>query len=316
MTFDLSLPNRLKKRFKHLLKWAKREQVSCFRIYEKDLPDYPLIVDWYDGDVVVWLYDRTRDDTPDKRTLFESFVWDSVCLGLGITKDHVFMKYRRRQKGLDSQYEKVLGPSYTKVVSEGGLQFEVNLTDYLDTGLFLDHRKTRHMCREMSKGKRVLNLFAYTGSFTCYARAGGAVATTTVDLSKTYCEWVARNMSLNGFQLRSSDRVLAQDCLSFLDQAQGKEVYDLIVCDPPTFSNSKKMKTTFSVDDHYAGLLRSCCSLLSPGGVILFSTNSRSFKFDQTCFSDTLTISELTDKTWSLDFQNKKSHRSWRIVTA
>jgi 23S rRNA G2069 N7-methylase RlmK/C1962 C5-methylase RlmI len=307
------LSNRIKKRFSYLKKWAKRDSVTCFRVYERDLPDYPLIIDWYQDHAVVWIYDRTRDETDEQKDQFKSDVIDAILLALDIKKENLHLKERRRQKGVDSQYEKITELKSSKIIVEGGLKFEVNLTDYLDTGLFLDHRKTRLLCKSLAKGKRFLNLFSYTGSFTCYAAAGGAIATTTIDLNNGYTKWAEKNFALNKLGRRGDHRFIADNCLSFIKLEANKSYYDLIVCDPPTFSNSKKMKSAFSVDTDYVDLIKSCVKLLSLDGILLFSTNSRSFKLDREKFGEKITIEEITQKTVSEDFKNKKNHRCWKI---
>ncbi len=306
------LKNRIKKKFAHLKKWAKRENITCFRVYERDLENYPLIIDWFDGDAVCWLYDRKRDDTDVKKEQYKTKVSDTICQGLDISDAYLYLKSRRKQKGV-AQYEKISQLNNTKIVAEGGLKFEINLTDYLDTGLFLDHRKTRDLCRNLAKGKRFLNLFSYTGSFTCYAIDGGAISTTTVDLNTRYSDWAEQNLALNGFEKRRSDRIITDNCLSFVKLDAAKNRYDLIFCDPPTFSNSKKMKTAFSVDSDYPDLIKSCIKLLSPGGTLIFSTNSRSFKLDETKLPSSIKIENITKKTISEDFKTVKSHQCFLI---
>lgn len=312
---DHPLANRLIKRFKHLQKWARRQGISCFRVYHKDLPDYPLILEWIDGDVVVWLFDRTRDDSPEKRDSFISEVKMAVCAAFSLSPDRLFIKFRRKQKGLESQYEKQSTRTVGKRVTEDGLLFEVNLSDYLDIGLFLDHRQTRQMVKELSKNQRVLNLFAYTGSFSCHALAGGALAVTTVDLNPNYSEWTLRNMSLNGFSESPHNRVVTQDCFQFLyDDANHRSDYDLIVCDPPTFSNSKRSGAgTFSIDEDYPKLLTACVQRLLPGGALFFSTNSRGFKLDPLLLPPDLALLEITSKTIPEDFKAHPPHRCWII---
>ncbi len=179
------LANRLSKRFRHLSKWSAREDAPCFRVYERDIPEFPLVIDWYEGEVVVWFHPRTRDDTPEREESFHNLAIGEICAGLQVGTDRLWIKRRERQRGL-AQYERMGERNAVRTVREQGLRFEVNLSDFLDTGLFLDHRTTRRMVRERSKGRRVLNLFAYTGSFTSYAAHGGARATRTVDMSRTY----------------------------------------------------------------------------------------------------------------------------------
>ena len=308
------LRNRLKKRFTHLKKWAKREQITCFRIYERDLIDYPLIVDWYDGEAVAWIYVRKKDETPDQQYQFEHHVTASILDALDISIEHLYVKYRGRQKGLSTQYEKLNHHRHTKVIKEHGISFEVNLSDYLDTGLFLDHRPTRVLCKAMCKDKKVLNLFAYTGSFTCYAIEGGAKSTTTVDLSAKYIEWCKRNMAHNRYPVRSSDRFIVDNCLEFIKIEGSRNRYDVIICDPPTFSNSKKMRNAFSIDEDYVELIERCVKLLAPKGRLIFSTNSRSFKLDEDELPDGLTITNMTKKTVPEDFKNARIHQCWMLA--
>ncbi len=311
------LANRLSKRLRHLRGWAEAEGITCFRLYEKDIPEYPLIVDWYDGDTVAWLLPRTRDDTPEKRAQFGERARTEILQGLAIAPERLWVKDRSGQRGDDSstQYERVAERGVTRVVAEQGLRFEVNLSDYLDTGLFLDHRVARGLVRRYAQGRRFLNLFAYTGSFTVYARAGGAAASTTVDMSNTYQEWTRRNFALNGLRETPEHRLVAADCLAWLDAGPAAgESYDLIVCDPPTFSNSKRMGgRTFAIDRDWPALLEGVAKFLAPGGYCYFSTNSRGLKWDAAMVPAGLTALDLGDRTVPPDFRNRKIHRCWRL---
>lgn len=310
------LANRLRKRQKHLSKWAKRNDISCYRLYERDIPEYPCIVDWYDGQAVVWLYDRARDETADQLAAFRQHTLAEIQNALNLRPDQLFIKERAIQKGLESQYEKYESSQQTRIVQEHGLNFEINLSDYLDTGLFLDHRPTRQMVRERAANKRFLNLFAYTGSFTVYALAGGARQTTTVDLSQTYCQWAERNLQHNHFATNQHHRILAQDCLQFLQEArQRREKYDLIVCDPPTFSNSKKMaQASFAVDRDQVDLLMACGQLLAPTGELFFSNNSRGFKLAEAALKPHFNIQNTTAQTIPEDFRNGRIHQCWLLT--
>jgi 23S rRNA (cytosine1962-C5)-methyltransferase len=306
------LLNRLRKRRAHLRKWARRRGITCYRVYEKDMPDQPMVLDWYDGHAVVWLYDRRRDDSDAAADAWRESVLSAVREAFEIGGEAVFVKERGRQRGL-SQYERIDDLGFVRSVQEGGLAFEVNLSDYLDTGLFLDHRVTRGLVREMSDGKDVLNLFAYTGSFSCYAAAGGARSTVTVDMSNTYCEWAERNLALNGFTDRMRHTVVRADCLRFLAEARTRgPSFDVIVLDPPTFSNSKRMRETFSVSSHAASLIADCDRLLRPGGTLWFSTNDRGFELPATGLPP-LEIEETSHRTVPEDFRNRRIHRSWRM---
>ncbi len=265
--------------------------------------------------MVAWVYGRSKDETAVDAAAWSQLALSEIQIGLDVTADKIFLKNRMRQRGLTEQYERTAKRSEIRIVKERELQFELNLSDYLDTGLFLDHRNTRQMVRERVAGKRMLNLFAYTGSFSCYAAVGGAQSTTTVDISRTYCDWATRNLSLNNVSVGRRHQVVAQDCLRFLQEGIRREArYDLIVCDPPTFSNSKRMKrTSFSVDRDHPDLIQACMRLLAPDGELFFSNNSRKFKLDQAALPVSLSIQEISQQTIPEDFRNKRIHRCWLI---
>lgn len=312
------LTNRIRNRQKHLARWARRTGITCYRLYERDIPDWPLIVDWYDGEAVAWAYRRKKDGTEEAHAAYLLAAREAIAAGLETTADAVILKERRPQKHVEgAQYERMAALNRTRVVMEYGLRFEVNLHDYLDTGLFLDHRETRRMVRERSAGRRLLNLFAYTGSFTVYARAGGAAATTTVDLSATYCRWAARNAGLNGFEPDPDHAIIQEDCLRFIEDAtRARRTWDLIVCDPPTFSTSKRMTAdSFAVERDHADLLRGCISLLAGGGELFFSTNARGFALADDAVPAPCTMRDITRQTTPEDFQGRPRppHRCWSI---
>lgn len=311
------LGNRLAKQLKHLRGWAKAGGITCFRLYERDIPEFPAIVDWYDGDVVAWVYNRTRDDTPEKVRAFEDLCEEEILDGLQVPGARLHMKYRGRIKDRSEQYDRVDDRGVVRAVEEQGLKFEVNLSDYLDTGLFLDHRKTRSIIRHYAKGKRVLNLFAYTGSFTVYARAGGAIATTTVDMSKTYQDWTKRNLELNGFAVDGAlHRLVHADCLQFLEAGPAPgERYDYIVLDPPTFSNSKRMEAdSFAVDRDWPRLVEMATRWLADDGWLYFSTNSRQLKWDDAQVPVGYVAREISERTVPDDFRNRRIHRCWTVT--
>jgi len=329
------LGERLANRMRHLAKWARRQGIGCVRLYERDVPEYPAIVDWYAdidpatgepvdfarrGDAVAWLFRRTRDETPQQILDHRRDSEAEILAGLDIPRDRLFIKERGRQvadEGGREQYERVAALGRTKVVVEHGLRFEVNLSDYLDTGLFLDHRPTRLAVQQRAAGKRVLNLFAYTGAFSVHARAGGAAATTTVDLSKTYLEWFGRNLALNGFALGGEHRAIHADCLQWLEAgpASPQERYDLVICDPPTFSNSKRMKAeSFSIDRDHPQLLASLARFVAPRGEVFFSTNSRSFEMAPDAVPAGFGGHEISHRSVPEDFRNRRIHRCWRLA--
>ena len=316
---DTMLANRLRNRQRHLRKWARRTGVTCYRLFERDMTDHPLVIDWYDGEAVVWAYPRTRDETPEDEAAFLQSVLRQTAEALDLAPDSVILKQRRRQNPREGdQYKKVADTGHARLVSEYGLTFEVNLRDYLDTGLFLDHRTTRDMVRERSLGKRVLNLFAYTGSFTCAARAGGAAQSDTVDMSRTYCQWARRNFEHNGFPADPAHEVMQADCLAWLNDAEDAgRVYDIVICDPPTFSNSARMEAdSFVIERDHAALIAQCCRLLSADGVLIFSTNARRFKLDDDAVPSGFTAREMTERTVPEDFRNRTIHQCWFVRRA
>ncbi|MBN1321187.1 MAG: bifunctional 23S rRNA (guanine(2069)-N(7))-methyltransferase RlmK/23S rRNA (guanine(2445)-N(2))-methyltransferase RlmL [Thermoleophilia bacterium] len=306
--------NRLAKNLKHLRRWATREDIHCYRLYDADLPEYAVAVDLYEDWAHVQEYaaPSTVDPVRARRRLRD--VMAVVPEALDIPPEHVALKVRRRQHGAD-QYQRLRDDGRLLEVREGGLRFLVDLTDYLDTGLFLDHRLTREMIRQLAPARRFLNLFAYTGSATVYAAAGGASTTTTVDLSATYLDWARRNLAFNGFGGTEHSFVRA-DCLEWLGQTTipPAGAYDLIFLDAPTFSNSKGMTGTIDIQRDHAELIRAAARLLSAEGVLLFSTNSRRFKLDETVAQE-LTVTDITKQTIPPDFaRSPRIHRCYRIV--
>lgn len=306
------LANRLRRQYRHLRKRMARAGVTCFRLYERDISDQPLIIDWYDGEVVVWVFPRTKDETDEDAFLWRAGIVPAVREGLAVPIEKIHVKRRERKKG-KNQYERLAQEGHIRTVDEQGLRFEVNLSDYLDTGLFLDHRLTRARVRDEAANKDVLNLFAYTGSFSCYAAAGGAKTTLTVDMNAGYCEWARRNLSLNGFDDDDRHRVVQADCVDWLWKRRPPS-FDLIVCDPPTFSNSKKMSQPFSVAKDHGWMLEHCFDRLRDDGVMYFSTNDRSFHLEDEVLSAWTSHAEITPASIPEDFRNRKIHRCWRLV--
>ncbi|MCX7426883.1 MAG: class I SAM-dependent methyltransferase [Planctomycetia bacterium] len=268
-----------------------------------------MAVDTYEGRLHIAEYDRPHERTPAEHADWLDLMARTAARALEVDPKNVFLKRRERPRGT-SQYERYADEERTFIVSEAGLRFVVNLSDYVDTGLFLDHRITRSMVREAAPGRRFLNLFAYTGSFTVHAAAGGATCTTSVDLSNTYLDWARRNMRLNGFD-GLEHRFVRDDAMGFL--ATDRATYDLAVVDPPTFSNSKMTDEFWDVQRDHAALLARLVERMSPGGVIYFSTNFRGFKFDETALSG-VAIREITARTVPPEYRNRRIHRCWRIV--
>ena len=305
------LANRLKKNARHLAKWARREGLEAYRLYDRDIPEFPYAIDRYGEWLHVQLFEGKRPFTDEDISAHLAVIADTLELPLA----RVVLKLRRRQRGT-SQYEKLdlEGPSFT--VTERGLKFEVNLHRYLDTGLFLDHRDTRSLVGGLAKDKTFLNLFAYTGSFTVYAAAGGARRTVTVDMSKTYQAWSWRNLALNGLDDPKKHDLVASDVLTYLERgARAGDRFDLIVLDPPSFSNSKRMNESFDVQRDHPALLRSTLKLLAPGGTLFFSNNRQGFKLDPV-LSQEWDFVEITRQTVPEDFKRRQPHRCWRIQAA
>ena len=304
--------NRLRKNIKKLDKWARQEGIECYRVYDADLPDYNVAVDRYGDWVVVQEYapPKTIDANKARQRLFD--VIAATLSVLDLPSNRLVLKTRERQKG-KNQYQKMGEKGDFMEVGEYNARLWVNLTDYLDTGLFLDHRIARHTLGKMSKGKDFLNLFAYTGSATVHAGLGGAKTTTTVDMSRTYLEWAERNLRLNGLSGRNH-RLIQADCLGWLSETD--EQFDLIFIDPPTFSNSKRMEESFDVQRDHIGLMKNLKRLLRRGGTIMFSNNKRGFKMDFDGLATLgLSAEEITQKTLSQDFaRNRQIHNCWLVT--
>jgi len=306
--------NRLKKNLKKIGKWARKEKLDCYRVYDADLPDYNVAIDLYLDQVVIQEYAAPKNIAEEKAKRRLTDVIRATIQVLGVNANDVVLKTREKKKG-SSQYQKLNQGSASFAVQEYGVKLLVNLHDYLDTGLFLDHKLTRRKLAEMAQGKDFLNLFAYTGSATVHAACGGAKSTTTVDMSKTYLEWAKENLKLNGIVGRQH-RFEQADCLQWLESEKGQ--YDLIFIDPPTFSNSKRMEKTFDVQRDHLDLMKNLKRLLRNDGVIVFSNNKRHFKMDlEGLKSLGLSANNISSQTLPLDFQrNKHIHNCWVISHA
>lgn len=302
---------RLRKRAKHLRRWPTRRGITCFRLYERDVPEIPLVVDRYEDHLHLSEFERPHDRDPAQHANWLDLMAKTAGETLDIPKQNVYLKKRIRQRG-KTQHQKVNQTEQRIAVQEGGLTFLVNLADYVDTGLFLDHRVTRSMVRDEAKGKHFLNLFAYTGSFTVYAAAGGATSTTSVDLSANYMQWAEENLRANNLH-GPQHQFIPMHIGEFIRRHKPGEVYDLVVCDPPTFSNSKRTDEDWNVQTDAVPLLIDVLKLVRPGGVIYFSNNFRRFKFDTEALEGT-TIREISARTVPEDYRNRRIHRCWRIV--
>ncbi|WP_113632005.1 bifunctional 23S rRNA (guanine(2069)-N(7))-methyltransferase RlmK/23S rRNA (guanine(2445)-N(2))-methyltransferase RlmL [Pectobacterium peruviense] len=306
--------NRLRKNLRKLEKWAKQQGIECYRIYDADLPEYNVAVDRYGSWVVVQEYapPKTIDAQKARQRLFD--VINATLSVLELPSNRLVLKTRERQKG-KNQYEKLAQKGDFLLMEEFGAKLWVNLTDYLDTGLFLDHRIARKMLGEMSRGKDFLNLFAYTGTASVHAGLGGARSTTTVDMSRTYLEWAEKNLRVNGLTGRQH-RLIQADCLSWLHN--GHEQFDVIFIDPPTFSNSKRMEESFDVQRDHLALMKDLKRLLRRGGTIMFSNNKRGFQMDVAGLTALgLNAKEITAQTQSQDFaRNRQIHNCWLLTHA
>jgi 23S rRNA (guanine2069-N7)-methyltransferase len=304
------LKNRIRKNYRHFRKWAKRTITNCFRIYDRDIKEYPLAIDFYDGRFCVQYFSSDRDN--DEASVELQNEVNEILIALFDTKpEQIHWRSRIRRKKLE-QYEKKGEKKDFFTVLEYGVKFKINLQDYLDTGLFLDHRETRQQVASLSRGKRVLNLFAYTCSFSVHAAIQGAAFTKSVDLSNTYTEWGLDNFRLNLIDTKKNP-VVREDCLKFLkNEVTTDNKYDIIIIDPPTISRSKKMETLFDIQVDYIFLIKKSLKLLTENGIIFFSTNSKKFIFDETLFPS-CSIQNISQKTFPEDFHQKKIHQCWKI---
>lgn len=349
--------NRLKKKSRILRKWARQNGISCYRLYNRDIPEIPLSLDIYEflpkdiktpaeasvfftkqnrllseNDLsvaekmaarryaVMYLYERPYEKDEAEEEEWLSVMKDACSNALSIPKEQIITKMRRHQKGLN-QYEKIESPtlSFSGLVYEQGQIFYVDLDTYLDTGLFLDHRPLRKKVRERSNGKRVLNLFCYTGSFSVYAASGNAQFVESADLSNTYLAWAKKNMASNGFSDENKYIYTKADCIRFIESKlkshRTEDKYDIIILDPPTFSNSKSTNTILDINRDWPKLVGKCTSLLNPNGILYFSTNSTRLSFSEEKIQSRLPlkITDITPFSIHKDFEGKKCHKAWEI---
>ena len=301
--------NRVKKNLKRLKSWRTRDNINCFRVYDRDIPEYAVAVDIYDQWIHVQEYKAPDSISPE---IAVKRLKDVICVLpslFNVPVENIFFKQRQKQKR-SAQYGKQSELSKTALVEEAGLKFEINLGSYIDTGLFLDHRLTRSMIERMAEGKSFLNLFSYTATSTVYAARGGAVSTTSVDKSNTYTRWAKKNMSINGFD-NSRHVFRSLDCMEWLQKDRSR--YDLIFLDPPTFSNTKKSGTSFDIQKDHVKLILATISLLADDGTLIFSNNYRQFKMDFDKLNH-LRIEDITASTIPPDFErNPRIHNCWSI---
>lgn len=310
--------NRLKKNLKKMSKWAKQQNVSCYRLYDADLPEYAVAIDVYQGDKL-WInvqeYEAPKTIAPHKANERLAGVLAEIPRVLKIDKSQVFLKIRRKQKNTD-QYEKQDNKAHFHIIEENNCKFLVNFEDYLDTGIFLDHRPIRLIIQQQAKDKKFLSLFSYTGTASVHAAVGGAISTTTVDMSNTYLDWTQKNFDLNKL-VDNKHIIIRAGCSSWLEEKAKqteKTLYDLIFLDPPTFSNSKRMEGVFDVQEDHVALINNALSLLSDEGVLYFSTNFKRFKLDQPALISA-DIEDISQATIPHDFsRSPRIHYCWKIT--
>ncbi|WP_296827205.1 class I SAM-dependent methyltransferase [Treponema sp.] len=354
--------NRLTKNLKNLKKWSRKNRISCFRLYDRDIPEIPLAADIYtflppytdtkeeaalfinrkneaisanspeaatilaeEGErsfLLLYLYERPYEKDPEEEEIWLECMAQAAAESLQIKKENVIIKTRRKQSDGEKreQYQKNDSKNIFRLTQEQGQLFLINIDDYLDTGLFFDHRPLRKTVRESCRGKSVLNLFCYTGSFSVYAAEGGAKRVTSVDMSNTYLEWAKRNMEKNEFTDPEKYIFVRQDVNGFLNQmnaeipnSQGSNRFDLIILDPPTFSNSKRTEHTLDINRDWPDLVKKCLSLLNDKGTLYFSTNSRRLSFDQALLPPGTIVSDISESSIPEDYRNKKIHRCWKL---
>lgn len=301
--------NRLTKVFRHVSKLARRQGISCYRVYDHDLPEFAYCIEVYEDKIYLAEYKRKFEmaEEAHEKWLEDSLIVISEVLGQPV--DNIYIKQRQRKPGRLGQYQKISTEQEYFTVQESGLTFKVNLSDYLDTGLFLDHRITRGMVKQEAAGKRVLNLFCYTGSFSVYAAAGGASSVTSVDLSKTYLQWAEENLQLNNL---GKHHFVHADVKQYLGELKPSS-FDLVIMDPPTFSNSKRMKDFLDIQRDHVELLNETLQAVSDGGIIYFSTNYSKFILDKENIK-AREIKDITKTTTPFDFQGKLDRWCYRII--
>lgn len=304
--------NRLTKVYKHRSKQAKRMGISCYRLYDKDLPEFPVSIDLYNSRVCVSEYKAKHNLTEEEHLDWLEGTVKVIADVLQLNDEQIYTKERRRKSDRQAQYQKTAEQKEFFEVQENELNFLVNLSDYLDTGLFLDHRTTRKMVMDEAKNKKVLNLFAYTGSFSLYAAAGGAEEVITVDLSNTYIDWARKNFEANFLIDPKKYKFEVADVKQYLHTLT-PNTFDLVVMDPPTFSNSKKMKDFLDIQQDHAELLNQTLKAMKPGGVLYFSNNARKFELQEAAIQASV-IKDITKATTPFDFEGKLLRWCWRII--
>jgi 23S rRNA (cytosine1962-C5)-methyltransferase len=305
------LENRLLKLYKHKSKLARRQGITCYRVYDNDLTEFPFCIELYEDKIYLAEYLRRYSLTDEEHEAWLESCIEVIGKVLAVSNENVFIKQRKRKSNRQDQYEKTDTQQQYFTVEENGLKFLVNLTDYLDTGLFLDHRTTRKLVMEQCHGKRMLNLFAYTGSFSVYAAAGKAASVTTVDLSKTYLQWAENNFTINQFNDTENYHFIHADVKQYLKTLEPNS-FDIVVIDPPTFSNSKRMKDFLDIQRDHIEMLNDVLAATTDGGIIYFSTNFTRFKIEAEKINAT-SIKDITKATTPFDFEGKLKRWCYKI---
>ncbi len=304
--------NRLSKVYKHRSKQARRQSVSCYRLYDHDMTEFPFCIELYDDKVYLAEYLRRHGMEDEEHDLWLNQCLEMISEVTGILTTNTFVRQRKRMSHREGQYEKLDTRQDFLTVFENGHKFQVNLTDYLDTGLFLDHRITRRMVKDLSNNKQVLNLFCYTGSFSVYAAAGGAASVTSVDLSKTYLNWAEDNLAINKYKDKEKYHFHHADVKQYL-KTLTPESFDLVIIDPPTFSNSKRMKDFLDIQRDHVELLNDTLAATSKEGLVYFSTNYSKFQMDTEQIK-ACDIKDITKATTPFDFEGKLKRACFKLV--
>ncbi len=304
------LKNRILKNNKLLKSFLKQHNITCYRIFDWDMPEFPLCIDVYEKNIHISEYKTKHNIKIDEHETWQYQCIETIKEIFNCSDEHIFLKTRHRQNSTE-KYGKVNDEKNKHIVHEHGMQFIVNLSDYLDTGLFLDHRNTRLAAKQQAKDKHVLNLFSYTGAFTVYMACGGAASTTTVDLNTTYLNWAKENMKLNG-QQGPQHEYIKTDVKEWIVKGPKKK-YDIIILDPPTLSISEQSKTKFDVQNDHVHLINNCLLHMNEGGILYFSNNYRNFVLDKKNITSN-NITNITHLSIPQDFRNKKIHQCFKIM--
>jgi 23S rRNA (cytosine1962-C5)-methyltransferase len=304
--------NRLLKVYKHRSKLARRQEISCYRVYDHDLTEFPFCIELYEDKVYLAEYLRRHGMEDEEHDLWLDQCLEIITEVTGVPSTHIYVRQRKRMSHREGQYEKMDTKQEFFTVLENGIKFQVNLTDYLDTGLFLDHRITREMVKEVCKDKRVLNLFCYTGSFSVYAALGGAASVTSVDLSKTYLNWAEDNFVINRLKDPDKYHFVHADVKQYL-KTLAPDSFDLVIMDPPTFSNSKRMKDFLDIQRDHVELIYDVLAATTLGGIVYFSTNFSKFVMEIELIKAT-EIKDITKATTPFDFEGKLKRWCYRII--